>query len=405
MILRRSCAKNVPMIPLHIRSTTRRAGRVAAFGIGLAAFAIAACSSDPRNGLGSDNDLISSDPGVVYDDTLGVVGDTVVVFASVIGSDAALELGQRNGYTRSMVIQISFTGASGDVSRTVEEAFLRLTVDELTDPITARFYQLADSYAPGDSIESLDTLSVIVDPETDSPTRTMQSVPRDYPLPNALVQGWIRNEIERNAIGIVTDIDTTVATFKSAQAVSDRPQIVVNFVGGFSSIYRASGDATFVQPTGTTSNLIASDGYVRRIYFRLPLDQLEGQSAIHNARLRLYVVPGSVKDESHPTAPVANMIVYIPASDDPSSTEFRDGQLVTTTSVAAGADFIEFTMTNAIALMLQGTLENHGVVMRYDAENSAIRQVEFYGTSAPDSLRPRLFITSSTPADFDPVTP
>jgi hypothetical protein len=31
--------------------------------------------------------------------------------------------------------------------------------------------------------------------------------------------------------------------------------------------------------------------------------------------------------------------------------------------------------------------------------------VQFYGSGAPDSLRPRLYITSSTPADFDPETP
>jgi hypothetical protein len=62
-------------------------------------------------------------------------------------------------------------------------------------------------------------------------------------------------------------------------------------------------------------------------------------------------------------------------------------------------------MTNAISLMLQGTLENNGIVVRFDAENSELRQVQFYGSSAADSLRPRVFVTSSTPADFHPEAP
>ena len=62
-------------------------------------------------------------------------------------------------------------------------------------------------------------------------------------------------------------------------------------------------------------------------------------------------------------------------------------------------------MTNALALIQQGTLEDNGVVIRFDAEASSVRQVEFYTSSAPDSLRPRLFVTSSTPAEFDPEQP
>jgi len=226
----------------------------------------------------------------------------------------------------------------------------------------------------------------------------MQTVPRDYALPPALVQGWIRDQIARTAIAVVYNDAATdrIATFKSFENPGASPQLVVNFVGGTTSFYDVEDDATVFRPTTTTPNLVASDGFVRRVYFRIPLDQLEDEAAIHNARVRLHIVPGSVLGGN------GNLIVFIPVSPDVTSEEFLSGQLVTAPSFQASSEFIEFGMTNAIALILVGTLENNGVTVRFDAENSELRQVEFYGSSAPDSLRPRIFITSSTPADFDP---
>jgi hypothetical protein len=92
----------------------------------------------------------------------------------------------------------------------------------------------------------------------------------------------------------------------------------------------------------------------------------------------------------------------VPASSDPASKDFRNGQLVTNSLITNSDTTVEFRLTNSIFLTLQGTLEENGFVIRMDQENTELRQVEFYGTSAPDSLRPRVFITSSTPADFDP---
>ncbi len=388
------------MIPLQIDGA--RPSRV--FAVVLAALALVACSSDPPTPLGSDNDLASSTPGVVSSDTLALSEDSVLAYYTPIAADDVLEFGRPASinpvpeYQRSMVIQVGWSGASADTLKTVLKAQLRLTVHDLDAPFPARFYQLADAYNEGESIEALDTLSVIVDPSTNSPNRTLQTVPREYELPSALVQGWIREDIERTAIAIVytDDVSDRIATFLSTEAANDRPALVVDFVGGTSRSYSVSSDATFVRPTANTSNLIISDGYVRRIYFKLPLDQLGEHSAVHSARVRLYLVPGSTLG----SAP--NLIVFIPASSDPTDDKFKDGQLVTTVIYQPSADYVEFTMTNAIALMLQGTLENNGVVVRYDAENTQVRQVEFYDSSAPEELRPRLFITTSTPAEFDP---
>lgn len=386
------------MIPFHIPA------RVRAYAALLATFAIVACSSDPPSPLGSDNDLPSSTPGVVFDDTLDLDGDTVLVYYTALANDTVLEFGRPSAvppvpeYQRAMVLQVDWAGASNDAAKTVLSAVLRLTADDVDGTFPARFYQLSEPYAEGDSLPSLDTLAVIVDPTNGSAERTLQTLPREYPLPPALVQGWVRDEADRNAIAILYPDDVTdrIATFKALEAARDRPQLIVQYVGGTSAIFRVNADASFVRPAANTSHLVISDGYVRRIHFNLPLDRLTDRSAVHSARVRLYIVPGSTLGTS------PNLIVFIPKSSDPTSVDFTQGQLVTTVKYQASADYMEFTATNAIALMLQGTLDNNGFVVRYDAENTKLRQVEFYGSDAPDSLRPRLLITSSTPADFDP---
>lgn len=384
------------MIPVQIRFPAARARRAAVFAFALATFAIAACSSDPRSTLGSDDDLIASRPGVIVQDTLDVFADTVLSYESVIGF-GNMDLGRVSGYERAMVLQFPFTLGS---SNPVLKAVLRLTPEAVDGSIPARFYQLTFPYADGDSIPSLDTLGVILDPVSGAATRSLKVVPREYNLPPLLVQQWLRRETDRNAIAVIyADPDTTaIATFFSAEAdSSNRPLIKVNFVNGDVQTYKVKADANFIRPTTTSPNLTISDGFVRRLYFRVPLDQLPDRAAIQNARVRLHIVPGSTLGSD------PNLIVYIPTSSDPTSADFLTGQNVTALAYQASADYIEFAMTNAIALILDGTLENNGVVVRYDAENSSLRQVQFYGSNAPESLRPRVYITASTPADYHPT--
>lgn len=386
------------MIRLHIRRLVARSGRIAAFVFVLAAFAIAACSSDPPSPLGSDDDLISSTPGVIFEDTLVAFADTVLQYYTCIAADTVMEFGRVSGYQRSMIIQFSFDGASLDVGKVVQTASLRLTASDVDGTFPARFYLQPFTYSGGDSVPSLDTLSVIMDPVAGSPDRAMQTLPRDYALPPSLVQAWIRGDTARTAIAIVYTDNTQnrLATFRSSQALRDHPTLQVTFTNASPKSYKVASDATFMRATTATSNLVISDGDVRRTYFRVPLDQLTEKSAIHNARVRLHVVAGSVLGSN------SNLVVFIPATDSVTSPDFLSGQLVTTASFQASSDYVEFTMTNAIALMLQGVLDNNGVVVRFDAENSELRQVKFYGSAAPDSLRPKVFVTSSTPADFDP---
>jgi len=82
-------------------------------------------------------------------------------------------------------------------------------------------------------------------------------------------------------------------------------------VGGVQRTYAMSADAVFIRPTtAPTGNLIMSDGYARRIYLRASFDELADDAAVHTARLRLHLVPGSVLGEA------TTAVVYIPESTD-----------------------------------------------------------------------------------------
>jgi hypothetical protein len=190
-------------------------------------------------------------------------------------------------------------------------------------------------------------------------------------------------------------VNDRLATFVSRNAPADQPTLQVNFQGGIQRSYRISGDATFVRPTGTTSNLIAADGYVRRVYFRARIDELASDAAVHTARVRFHLVPGSLLGEN------ATVLVYVPMSTNPDSSAFVL-KVVAERTIAITDETLEFPVTDAVFRTLQGTLRDNGFVIRFKFENTELRQVELHGSAAADTLRPRVFITSSTPAEFDP---
>ena len=387
------CYKD-PM-PLVIPRARRKRFCLAAL-VATALAVVLACSSDPDGPVGSESDLLGSKPGDVFQDTIAVYADTVLPYYTLISS-GPLQIGQTSTHTYAMIINISFSGAALDAGRVVESASLRLVASDITGTVPARFYRLRDAYANGDSVPSLDTLAVIPDPESGSVERLLQTFPPNYPLPPALVQGWVRGDTTRTAIAILyTDTSDRTATFNSAESASDRPYLQVNYADGFQRTFKASADAIFVRPRASTGNLIVSDGFVHRVWFRARLDELAEQSAVHTARVRLHLVPGSVVGTN------TFVEVYIPESSDPNSSGFTTGQRVTNAGILDGDEVVEFPLTNSIFLTLQGTLPDNGFAIRMQSENTEVRQVEFYGTSAPDTLRPRVFITSSTPADFEP---
>jgi len=369
---------------------------------GLLAGALAlglACSSDPANTLGSDNDLIGSEPGTVFQDTLGVHEDTTYVFNTAIAGDTTLQFGRLQNYTRAMVLQPGFSAVTeADKQRVVESVSLRLQPASVTGNFPARFYELNRTYAEGDTIGVLDTLDAIVDPVSGSVQRSLQNFPVLYPLPPALVQSWIRDEAPRHAIAVLytDDINDRVATFRSQDAVSSRPTLQVTFVGGIQKSFPISHDCSFIRPTTTTVNEVVSDGYARRVYFRVQTDDLAEDATVHKATVRFHLVPGTLLGSN------TSVLIYSPGSTDPTTAKFGEGQAITEREILVSDDFLEFPITNALFLTLQGELADNGFVIRFKFPNTELREIQLYGSSAPDSLRPRVFVTTSTPADFDP---
>lgn len=366
--------------------------------------AFSACTSDNDTPLGSEfiGDILGSRPGVVFRDTIPVLsGDTVVTFYSLISNSTALQLGRADGYDRWMVLRADFSKAGADTAGIVDEAKLKIifsSSDETRD-IRAVFYRLGSQWSEGDTITTLDTLTAIVDPETGSRQRTMKLAERTYPLPVDLVQGWIKGDSTHNGIAVVfTDlIDGKVISFKSSEVSSsdDRPKIQVVFRGtGTLKNYNVRHDGTFVRPVETTSNLVVSDGFVRRVYFPVDLSQVNDSAAVHSAVVRLNFVPETVVGGDQ------TVLLYVPNSTDPTSAKFRSGQPVSQVTMNSLSGVLEFPVTNVLLLILSGDVPDNGFVFRFNTENASVRQAEFF-TSSSDSLRPRVLMTYSTPADFD----
>jgi hypothetical protein len=384
--------------------------RAAAFGL-LAALGVwlslLSCSSDPANSLGSDSDVLGSKPGTVYTDTLGAVDDTTYAFDQPIAVGQTIETGYDSVYTRTMVIDVGFTLVNqnpNDTLRTVLSAQLHLPTGALKQVFPVKFYQLGRRYTEGDTLSDFSHLSdadAILDPVKNTIDRNLEAATQLYPVPASLAQSWIRDDSTRTAIAIVyTDLgNQRVAGIPSSENTADHPYLLVNFTDGRSRSYLVANDATVFKPRSSSANLIVSDGYPRRVFLRVPLDSLQKDSAVHTAHTLLHVVPGSFYGTQTDTTEFT-MVLYIPDSTDPKAAAFKTGQRITEQFVKRDQKTVDFPMTNAIFLVLQEKLKNNGFAIRCADENTVPRKIEFYGSEAADSLKPRFFITSSTPADF-----
>jgi hypothetical protein len=306
-----------------------------------------------------------------------------------------------------MVIDVGFTLVTshpGDTLRTVQSASIHLSTGALTQVFPVRFFKLNRRYTEGDTLSDLSHLTVadaILDPVKNSIDRNLEAATQLYPIPASLAQSWIRDDTTRTAIAIVyTDlVNQRVAGIPSSEAKDSHPYLLVNFTDGRSRSFEVANDATVYKPRKATSNLVVSDGYPRRVYLRAPLDSLQKDSAVHTAHTLFHVVPNSFYGTQADTSEFT-LVLYIPDSTDPKAAAFKTGQRITEQAVKQGQTKIDFPMTNAIFLVLQKKLKNNGFAIRCADENTVPRQIEFYGSDAADSLKPRIFITSSTPADF-----
>lgn len=363
-----------------------------------------ACTSDDDTPLGSEfiGDLLGSEPGTAFQDTIPITyGDSVLPFYYLIENLGTMDLGRKNGYDRVMVLKADFSNPGLDTSKVVQSADFRIRIADTSENriIKAVFYSLGTSYTEGDTISTLDTLAVIIPPGAASPVRTMQQFPRDYPLPPDLVQDWIRGDVLHNGIGIIfTELPSDTASIKfyssETPTSSNRPTIRTFFAGGDTTVYKISDDGTLVRPNTTTPNLIISGGFARRIYFPVDLSQVNDSAAVHYAAVTFNFVPGTTfgADQS--------VLLYVPDSADPNDAGILNGQLVAEATLDSELGKLEMPLTNVLLSILADNVPDNGFILRFVSETKEVKQAAFY-PSSNDSLRPRVVLTYSTPAEFD----
>ncbi|HEX6789871.1 MAG TPA: hypothetical protein VF247_01050 [Candidatus Krumholzibacteria bacterium] len=394
----------------HARMRLAAFSLLAATGLALSIFS---CSQDDPNTLGSDSDLLGSEPGLVSQDTIGVFADTVYAMKTPIAVEQEIELGMDSLYTRALILQPSFSGLTDQMkTASVTAASLRLPPVEVATSFPVRFFGYGKRYAQGDTvnIDALADSMILVDPETNSDDRHIEFADALHALEPADVETWTDDDTKREAI-VIEYTDTTnerMARFVAVENTDSAASLFVTFGSPVSAEKRFSvvADATVYRPRYTTTNLIVSDGYPRRVYFRTQIDSLAKDASVHTARIRFHIVPntnrGTTTDNSSPPKSVkgVRLLLYIPDDPDPTKPEFKNGQRITEQLVLRAAETVDFPLTNALFLILQGTLKDNGFAIRMKDENTLLRQVELYGTDAPDSLRPQVFVTTSTPAVF-----
>jgi hypothetical protein len=362
------------------------------------------CSSDPDSPIGNEfvkDGIIGSRPGDVVLDTLELgPGDQSFFIGSRLDANTTLSIGNENGYQSSILLKFNFNSAGLDTNRTVELARLRLRSadDSQTDSMTVHFFELLTAYDEGDTLKSLDLApSAIPDSGLIEIDRQLPSALGLYTLPRQLVQEWIRGLKTHNGLAVViapgtTDEQLLLGAHENVTA-DRRPILEVNFTDGNQTFYKVSDDGTFVESVESTSNLVLSDAYIRRIYLPLDLTRLNRSLLINDATLILHVVPGTDLGSDF------SVFLYSPNDDDPSSSAIRTGLGITTGLVDITTGRVRLTVRNILLLMLGGKEDNHGFALRFMGEGSGLRQVQFF-TSASDSLGPRIELIASQPPEF-----
>ena len=233
--------------------------------------------------------------------------------------------------------------------------------------------------------------------ETGSDDRLLVKNPDpDYRLDPALVQEWIRGTKTHNGIAFVESEGATDKIFNFVTKEGDAsettpPILLVVFVGGGSTNYQIAADGTFIEDGNTTANLPVADGEVRRIQIPVDLSGFDTKTLLHDAQLTLRIdTLGTVGQED------LFVTLYRPSGSDPTS-------LLTGADIAtifASGTVVTFPVRAEVEIFLADSLLNHGFVLKYTLEGATPRRLEFFGSNAPDSLKPSYRLIFSEPAKF-----
>jgi len=102
------------MNSVHLRA---RAAVFFALFTAAAWLALLSCSSDPTSTLGSDSDLLGSEPGAVYEDTIGVLDDTTHAMHTPIAAASTMPMRTRFNLITLVLVSKGFYGLYATTAR------------------------------------------------------------------------------------------------------------------------------------------------------------------------------------------------------------------------------------------------------------------------------------------------
>lgn len=149
------------------------------------------------------------------------------------------------------------------------------------------------------------------------------------------------------------------------------------------------------------TNLVASDGHRLHTFVRFPdVRTVLPESAIVQAA-ELILVQADRGDSIFGEGPNIGVIV-LSATDDPYDQSVNEKSLVFVESIVAVPELeVSINVTGNIFDQQEGTVPNHGYLLRLSNEGTKARHFEFFGSAEADSTRrPRIRITYGLPADF-----
>jgi len=368
------------------------------FVVSVALAAGIGCSSDDNSPLGTSfliDSLILSEPGDVFTDSLFTGGDdTTFVTNAHIPDLSILTQGRDPFFESSMMIRIDFTPQGNDTLKTVDRAELRLVMSSpVADTIQVIFYDTTRPYSEGDTMTVL-SLGAMIPDDGGTTDRELALATTRYELPDALVQDWIRGNQVHNGIAVVTNQTGNKTVRFGARESSDAPSLLVVFTDAIQATYPVSDDGTFVSALQPPTDLGLGDGVIRRIFFPLDISHIDSTTLIHNALLELHTVPLSS------TGGDVTATLYAPESFDISDPGIIEGELISTQTIDLVNNRIRFPVSNILAEFIASGQNNKGFVLQYALERTSNRQIEFYGSSAGDSLRPVIILTTSNAPTF-----
>lgn len=365
---------------------------VVALGVGFG------CSSDENSPLGTEfviDSLILSGPGEVFIDFLFIGGDdTTFVTNSHIPDLTILSQGRDPFFESSMIVRVDFTPQGIDPQKTVNRAELRLVMSSpVADTIRVIFFDMTRPYVEGDTMTVL-SLGAVIPDDGGVTDRVLALATTRYELPDQLVQDWIRGDQTHNGIAVVMNQSGSKTVLFGAREGADAPNLLVVFTNGDQTTYPVSDDGTFVAALNPPSDLGIGDGRIRRVLLPFNIGGVDSTILIHNALLEIHTVPSSSSGGD------VTATLYAPESLDISDPGIVQGALISTQTIDLDDNRLRFPVSNILADFIASGQDKQGFVLQYALEKTSNRQIEFYGSSAADSLKPVIILTISNAPTF-----